>query len=282
MHLYSNFWRNLARTGPVRNNFMPTRRRSRSSAPERPRARAVRRLDVRAPSRLPEARSPKPRMSPEPRSPPSPRVARRPAGNAQRTAGPFLAPPCHSLLRRPARAPMDAAEGPVVAGGLPGRPYKGALPSCPGRAAVKPPPAPLLAAAASSRPGRLCTEPSVSPPSLASTKARRHAHPTRRTPPRRHGMPRRPLCLAAGAAPRRPSPYPIQPPESAPWDPGTLPRPCPAGPGRRLAGIWPDRRCPAARNHIAKRNFFPGSLLQKVNSNSKSDFPVSCKLRIKT
>jgi hypothetical protein len=87
-------------------------------------------------------------------------------------------------------------------------------------------------------------------------------------PPGR-GQPR-PPSLAAGAAPRRPSPYPIQPPESAPWDLGTLPRPCPASLGRRLAGIWPDRRCPAARDYIARLRFFPGSLLQKVNSNSKT------------
>jgi hypothetical protein len=37
-----------------------------------------------------------------------------------------------------------------------------------------------------------------------------------------------------------------------------------------LAGIWPDRHCPTARGHIAKEKIFPGSLLQKVNSNSKT------------
>jgi hypothetical protein len=29
-----------------------------------------------------------------------------------------------------------------------------------------------------------------------------------------------------------------------------------------------------AQDHIGKQNFFPGSLLQKVNSNSKSDFVI--------
>jgi hypothetical protein len=49
-----------------------------------------------------------------------------------------------------------------------------------------------------------------------------------------------------------------------------------------LAGIWPDRRCPAARDHIAKTEIFPGTLLQKRNSNSKSELADSCKLRRKS
>jgi hypothetical protein len=90
------------------------------------------------------------------------------------------------------------------------------------------------------------------PPSLAPNRARRRACSTSRAPPRRHGRPRRSPCLAAGAAPRRPLPRPNQPSESAPWDPRPLPRPCLAGPGRRLAGIWPDRRCPAAQGRHCK------------------------------
>jgi hypothetical protein len=95
--------------------------------------------------------------------------------------------------------------------------------------------------------GRLRTKTSCSPPSLASTKARLPFTSLSRAALAGTGRSQRPPWLAVGAAPHRPSPYPIQPPESAPWDPGTLPRPCPAGPGRRLAGIWPDRRCPAAQ-----------------------------------
>jgi hypothetical protein len=49
-----------------------------------------------------------------------------------------------------------------------------------------------------------------------------------------------------------------------------------------LAGIWPDRRCPAARDYIAKKKIFPGSLLQKRNSNRKSELADFCKLRRKS
>jgi hypothetical protein len=75
---------------------------------------------------------------------------------------------------------------------------------------------------------------------------------------------------AAATAPgcRRPiSPAPPRPKrarESASRDPGSLPRLRPAGPGQRFAGIWPDRRRPAA----------PGTTLQ-----SKISFRgPSCKL----
>jgi hypothetical protein len=37
-----------------------------------------------------------------------------------------------------------------------------------------------------------------------------------------------------------------------------------------LAGIWPDRRFPAAKDYIAKKKNFSGAQLQKVNSNSKT------------
>jgi hypothetical protein len=67
---------------------------------------------------------------------------------------------------------------------------------------------------------------------------------------------------AAATAPGRQRPISPAPPrpkrarESAPRDPGSLPRPRPTGPGRRFAGIWPDRRRPAPRSPIAKPKFF--------------------------
>jgi hypothetical protein len=88
--------------------------------------------------------------------------------------------------------------------------------------------------------GRLRTKTSCSPPSLASTKARHPFTSLSRAALAGTGWSQRPPCLAAGAAPRRPSPYPIQPPESTPCDPGTLPPPVPGRPrpavGRNLAG----------------------------------------------
>jgi hypothetical protein len=169
---------------------------------------------------------------------------------------------------------MDVAVVPCGLLQAPWPPIKGAPPSPRAMPTAEPPPVPWMAATAKlrSRPAQVQINPS--PPSLAHAQARRRAVSPAAPSHRRHSRPRRLPCLAASAAPRRPLPRPNQPPESAPWDPGTLLRPCPAGPGRRLAGIWSDRRCPDARDHFAKINFFPGSLLQKVNSNSKSDFLI--------
>jgi hypothetical protein len=246
------------------------------------RARACRNAPRRLGRPRPEAALPQATRPPRPpRSPPPPRAARRPTGNARRTTGPFLASPFHSLLPRPARAPMDAAEGLVVADELPGRPYKGALRSCPGRAAVKPPPAPLLATAVSSRPGRLCTKPSPSSPSLASTKTQRRARHSHRaaTPP--VFQPRRPPGLAAGAPLADPFPGPTNLKNRSPRTQGPSParaRPAPAG-------GWPEFGQTAAarppRDYIAKERIFSGASLRKGNSNSKSALAVCCKLRRK-
>jgi hypothetical protein len=70
---------------------------------------------------------------------------------------------------------------------------------------------------------------------------------------------RRPPPLAAGAPPRRPSPGPNQALESTPRDPRVVPRPRLAGPGRRFAEIWPDRRRPASRDPIASPQVSAGS-----------------------
>jgi hypothetical protein len=56
--------------------------------------------------------------------------------------------------------------------------------------------------------------------------------------------------------PRRPSPCPNQAKESTPKDPRVDPRPRPAGPGRRFAGIWPDRHRTVLGNRIAKFQIF--------------------------
>jgi hypothetical protein len=117
------------------------------------------------------------------------------------------------------------------------------------------------------------------PPFPAPTKACQPPHALCIEPTSPAHRPRRPPGLAAGAAPRWPLPRPNQPLESAPWDPRPLPRPAPTG-------GWPEFGRTAAarppRGHIAKPNFFPRASLQKGNSNSKSDFPVSYRLRIKS
>jgi hypothetical protein len=249
-------------------------RRDVAHAPARQSARA-RRTPPRRPGRA--LAFPRSSRAPRtPRSPPPPRAARRPP-STRRTAGRSGVPPArHSCrgrrvllgVRRRSLGHWHARGSPINE--VVALPLAHDLPAArldarrrhgrrAGRAATS---------------GRLRTKTRCSPPSLASTKARRPFTSLSRAALAGTGRSQRPPGLAAGAAPRRPSPYPIQPPESAPWDLGTLPRPCPAGPGRRLAGIWPDRRCLAAKDHIAKRNFFPGSLLQKVNSNSKSDFLI--------
>jgi hypothetical protein len=118
----------------------------------------------------------------------------------------------------------------------------------------------LKAAAGSSGSGRLRTKSISPPPSPAPTLARRRT----RLPHRAATLPaqwsRRPSPLAANAPPpRRPSPYPNPAPESIPRDPRVVHRPRPAGPGRRFAGIWPDRRRPAPRDPIASPQVSAGS-----------------------
>jgi hypothetical protein len=153
-------------------------------------------------------------------------------------------------------------------------PIKGAPPSCPGRAAVEPPSAPLLAAAASSRPGRLGTRPSPSPPSLAPTKTHRRAAPPAELPtapdqPLQRRPP--PATAAHSTAGHLYSQIQTKP---VPSHLSTLPPPFPGQARRRAAPAT------APRGYIATPKLFRGSSLQKGNSNSKSDFLVSCKLRI--
>jgi hypothetical protein len=139
------------------------------------------------------------------------------------------------------------------------------------------PPAPRMAAAASSRSGRLHTEPSPSPPSLASTKTHwcaRHSHRAA-TPP--VSQSRRPPSLAAGA-PSSAFSLPHPSPGIGPLGPKVPPPPVP---GRRLAVIWSDRRWPAPRDYIANSRIFPGASTQKYNFNSVCRFADSCKLRRK-
>jgi hypothetical protein len=202
VHFYSTFW-SLTRSNKVTAKCFPGRR-------------GVARAPARLPAPATSAFEP-PRAFPRlvPRGHARPKAASKSplllAPRAVRPGTPSRPvrslPPCHSLLPTPACAPMDAAEGLVVADGLPGRPYKGVPPSCPGQAVVKPPPAPLLAAAASSRPGRLCTKPSLSPPSLASTKLTDVPATPTEPPPRRDFQPRRPpppvvgVPLAGAASP---------------------------------------------------------------------------------
>jgi hypothetical protein len=214
--------------------------------------RAVHRLDIRAPSRFPEARSPKPRTSQDHRSVPClppllfapPEAGTRSHGRSRgplwSLAGPLAAhkrgttlTPRHAHGRAAAGA-MDGSHGeaPVPAGAGPNKPLPTFPCTCPSSPACRLPRSP------------------ITPPSQQAAAA---------TVPGRR---------------RRPSPTP-SPAQSTPGIGPLGPRdPPPPVPGRRLAGIWPDRRFPAARDHIAKINFFPGSLLQKVNSNSKSDFLI--------
>jgi hypothetical protein len=57
---------------------------------------------------------------------------------------------------------------------------------------------------------------------------------------------------------------PVRAWKSSPRDPQAIPRPRPAGHGRRFARIWPDRRRPVPGDPIASPNFFP-----RVNLQSK-------------
>jgi hypothetical protein len=88
------------------------------------------------------------------------------------------------------------------------------------------------------------------------------------TPP--DSRPRRPPRLAAGVPPHRSLTAPTKPANRALATQGPSParaRPAPAG-------GWPEFGRTAAarppRDYIAKLRFFPRSLLQKVNSNSKT------------
>jgi hypothetical protein len=168
--------------------------------------------------------------------------------------------------------------------------HKGALPpSASSRAALLPlrparPPAPLS------------TVPATASCKLRPAAYQNELHPTfpcihqsSSTAPRPlHRAHAAGISVAAATVPGRrrcPSPA-LSPPQLSPGigplGPKDPPPPVPGRPrpavGRNLAGP----PLPGRQVHIAKRNFFPGSLLQKVNSNSKSVFSVSCKLRRKS
>jgi hypothetical protein len=139
-------------------------------------------------------------------------------------------------------------------------------------------PAPWMAAAVSSRSGRLHTERSPSAPSLASTKTHRRARHSHRaaTPP--VSQSRRPPSLAAGAPLAGLFPASSEPRNRSPRTQGPSPahaRPAPAG-------GWPDCRWPAPRDYIANSRIFPGASAQKYNFNSVCRFADSCKLRRKS
>jgi hypothetical protein len=246
-------------------------RRDVARAPARQRARAPARAPYAASTsgpRLPEARAPSPgRPAPLERlGVPPPRVVRRPP-STRRTAGRSGIPPArHSCrgrrvllgMRRRSLGHWHARGSPINeavalplahdlrAARLDARRRHGRRA---GRAATT---------------GRLRTKTSCSPPSLASTKARHPFASLSRAALARAGWSQRPPGLAAGATPRRPPPHPKRAQESVPRDPGTLPRSCPSGPGRRLAGIWPDRRWPAAQGPHCKGPILFRGLLAKV------------------
>jgi hypothetical protein len=97
VHLYSNFWRKSRS-----NRASPKQFQADATSPALQRARAPARA-CRTPPRRPSPLAPSRGSFPEathvprpPQSPPSPRVARCPAGNAQRTVGPFLPPAIRS------------------------------------------------------------------------------------------------------------------------------------------------------------------------------------------
>jgi hypothetical protein len=81
---------------------------------------------------------------------------------------------------------------------------------------------------------------------------------------RRFAGTRGPAATAAGL--RRASspvaPCPNRARESSPRGPRSIPRPRPAGPGRRFAGIWPDRHLSVPGDDIARFAIFLGSFVQ--------------------
>jgi hypothetical protein len=83
---------------------------------------------------------------------------------------------------------------------------------------------------------------------------------------------------AAAARHRRQRLHPDQTIKPVRGEPLAIPLPFPGQTPANLAGIWPTRAGQPRQDHIAKKIFFPGSLLQKRNSNSKTLwlFLVNC------
>jgi hypothetical protein len=120
----------------------------------------------------------------------------------------------------------------------------------------EPPLAPLEAAAASFGSGRPQVQTNPPPPSLAPTQARRRARLPHRTATSPAQRSRRPPPLVASAPTSPALSLPNRAQESTPKDPRVDPRPRPAGPGRRFAGIWPDRQRLVLGDPIAKSQLF--------------------------
>jgi hypothetical protein len=95
--------------------------------------------------------------------------------------------------------------------------------------------------------------------SASPTEASRAAHSfaPAATPPE-HGATRL-TPVAAGVRPHRHTHRSKLRPKSSQGTPLVALRPRPAGPGRRLTGIWPDRRRPVLGDYIASPQFFSGS-----------------------
>jgi hypothetical protein len=259
VHFYSNFGRKSRSNRGTPSKFC------RERAP----ARARRAGACRAPAPATTVYEPPVRL---PRSPhtfptqlaPSPRRGRR-------------TPRCRTSSPARRRTELPGRPRPARAAPLPFScsrvAYKGSYFS-PRRADPAPAPRP-------SRPWRRCRQPrralgsagfspkpSVSPPSLASTKARRpFTSPSRATLAGR-GHSRWPPAHS----PRRPFPGPTNPKNRSPRPKG----PSPARARPALAGGWPEFGRTAAgrppRGHIAKGRFFRGASTQKYNSNSKVTF----------
>jgi hypothetical protein len=123
------------------------------------------------------------------------------------------------------------------------------------RPSCSPPGTPWLSTAPSSALARPSDTPSTFPCAYPDS-------PVCPSPPQRPTSPARQAAAATRPGRRHrpcwPPPHPERARESVPRDPGTLPRPCPAGPGRRLAGIWPDRRCRPPGTTLQRRKTFQG------------------------
>jgi hypothetical protein len=93
-------------------------------------------------------------------------------------------------------------------------------------------------------------------PPLAPTEARRPLVAAAVTPPRRNrGAPQSATAVAAARPRRRPHRSKLQS-KSGLGTPLVLLRPRSAAPGHRFVGIWPDRRRPVPRDHIARSQVF--------------------------
>jgi hypothetical protein len=111
--------------------------------------------------------------------------------------------------------------------------------------------------------------------SESSTSSCNHGRPTPRTPPlgsleaqaatlspafRRpspDGRPPRPPLGCTVVGHHWSSLHPVRAGESSPRDPHAVPRPRPAGPGCRFAGIQPEHRRPVPKGPIGRGKFFP-------------------------